>query len=155
MVSTIHNPFDKTKTNTVAAAFVASAILLSPGMMTMPYSQVYNTVVNQRQTNTSLDFSSIDRLKRDFFMTDAAENFLRYYDLTNVLTTAEKHIRDYFPEEKLILDIDGAGEGKILLLIQTSLSVDKASDLLDTLDEAWIIDHIDELKHIVIDVMFI
>lgn len=56
MVSTIHNPFDKTKTNTVAAAFVASAILLSPGMMTMPYSQVYNTVVNQRQTNTSLDF---------------------------------------------------------------------------------------------------
>ena len=88
-------------------------------------------------------------------MTDVAENFLRYYDLTNVLTTAEKHIRDYFPEEKLILDIDGAGEGKILLLIQTSLSVDKASDLLDALDEAWIIDHIDELKHIVIDVMFI
>ena len=66
MVSTIHNPFDKTQTNTVAAAFAASAILLSPGMMTMPYSQVYNTVVNQRQTNTSLDFSSIDRLKRDF-----------------------------------------------------------------------------------------
>lgn len=155
MVNTIHNPFDKTKTNTVAAAFAASAILLSPGMMTMPYSQVYNTVVNQRQTNTSLDFSSIDRLKRDFFMTDAAENFLRYYDLTNVLTTAEKHIRNYFPEEKLMLDIDGAGDGKILLLIQTSLSVDKASDLLDVLDEAWIIDHIDELKHIVIDVMFI
>ena len=155
MVSTIHNPFDKTKTNTVAAAFAASAILLSPGMMTMPYSQVYNTVVNQRQTNTSLDFSSIDRLKRDFFMTDAAENFLRYYDLTNVLTTAENHIRDYFPEEKLMLDIDGEGEGKVLLLIQTSLSVDKASDLLDALDEAWIIDHIDELKHIVIDVMFI
>ncbi|WP_370838414.1 hypothetical protein [Megasphaera sp.] len=155
MVSTIHNPFDKTKTNTVAAAFAASAILLSPGMMTMPYSQVYNTVVNQRQTNTSLDFSSIDRLKRDFFMTDAAENFLRYYDLTNVLTTAEKHIRDYFPEEKLMLDIDGEREGKVLLLIQTSLSVDKASDLLDALDEAWIIDHIDELKHIVIDVMFI
>lgn len=155
MVSTIHNPFDKTKTNTVAAAFAASAILLSPEMMTMPYSQVYNTVVDQRQANTSLDFSSIDRLKRDFFMTDAAENFLRYYDLTNVLIAAEKHIRDYFPEEKLMLDIDGAEQGKILLLIQTSLSVDKASELLDALDEAWIIDHIDELKHIVIDVMFI
>lgn len=155
MVSTIHNPFDKTKTNTVAVAFAASAILLSPGMMTMPYSQVYNTVVDQRQANTSLDFSSIDRLKRDFFMTDAAENFLRYYDLTNVLIEAEKHIRDYFPEEKLMLDIDGAEQGKILLLIQTSLSVDKASELLDALDEAWIIDHIDELKHIVIDVMFI
>lgn len=49
----------------------------------------------------------------------------------------------------------GQEKERFFLLIQTSLSVDKASDLLDALDEAWIIDHIDELKHIVIDVMFI
>lgn len=155
MVNTIHDSFDRTMTNTMVKAAAIGTILLSTSAGVIPYTQVPNTVAYHQQKNASLDFSSVDRLKRDFFITDAAENLLRYYDLTNVLIAAEKHIRDYFPEEKLMLDIDGAEQGKILLLIQTSLSVDKASELLDALDEAWIIDHIDELKHIVIDVMFI
>ena len=154
MVNTIHDSFDRTMTNTMVKAAAIGTILLSTSAGVIPYTQVPNTVAYHQQKNASLDFSSVDRLKRDFFMTDAAENFLRYYDLTNVLIAAEKYIRDYFPEEKLMLDIDGGEQGKILLLIQTSLSVDKASELLDALDEAWIIDHIDELKHIVIDVMF-
>lgn len=155
MVNTIHDSFDRTMTNTMVKAAAIGTILLSTSAGVIPYTQVPNAVAYHQQKNASLDFSSVDRLKRDFFITDAAENLLRYYDLTNVLIAAEKHIRDYFPEEKLMLDIDGAEQGKILLLIQTSLSVDKASELLDALDEAWIIDHIDELKHIVIDVMFI
>ena len=154
MVNTIHDSFDRTMTNTMVKAAAIGTILLSTSAGVIPYTQVPNTVAYHQQKNASLDFSSVDRLKRDFFMTDAAENFLRYYDLTNVLIAAEKYIRDYFPEEKLMLDIDGGEQGKILLLIQTSLSLDKASELLDALDEAWIIDHIDELKHIVIDVMF-
>lgn len=88
-------------------------------------------------------------------MTDTAEHYLHYYDFTNILITAKQHIREYFPNEPLLIDIDMAEQEKILLLIQTHLSVSKASMLLDALDEAWVIDHIDELKNIVIDVMFL
>ena len=155
MVNTIPDSFDRTMTNTMVKAAAIGTILLSTSAGVIPYTQVPNTVAYHQQKNASLDFSSVDRLKRDFFITDAVENFLRYNELTDILITAEQHIRDYFPTEKLILDADKSEPGRILLLIQTDLSVSEASKRLDALDEAWIIDHIDELKHIVIDVMFI
>lgn len=154
MVNTIHDSFDRTMTNTMVKAAAIGTILLSTSAGVIPYTQVPNTVAYHQQKNASLDFSSIDRLKRDFFITDAVENFLRYNELTDILITAEQHIRDYFPTEKLILDADKSEPGRILLLIQTDLSVSEASKRLDALDEAWIIDHIDELKNIIIDVMF-
>lgn len=120
--------------------------------------EVRNTVFHQAHSNSSLDFTWMDMLRYDFHIAEDAEEFLKNYDYVNVLLDAKNHIRRYFPDEVLLLKLAASAEGddnRLLLYIETDLSVEEASAKLDQLDEDWILDHMEELHGILIDVMFI
>lgn len=155
MLNTVQHPLDKKIiTNSVATAVVAGTMFFT---MNAPvfYPQEQNTVQYIRQKNSSLDFLSSDVLSRYFSISTAAAIFLQHADFMDILIQAEQHIRKYFTDEKLLLTVDEAEPGRVLLYIQTHLSAETASERLDALDDSWIIDHVDELKNIIIDVMFI
>lgn len=119
---------------------------------------IRNTVLHQAHLNSSLDFTWMDMLRYDFHIAEDAEEFLKNYDCVNVLLDAKNHIRQYFPNEVLFLTLASSAEeddSRLLLYIKTDLSVEEASARLNRLDEDWILDHMEELRGILIDVMFI
>lgn len=100
----------------------------------------------------------MDMLRYDFQIEEDAEEFLKNYNLANILLDAKNHIRQYFPNEVLLLMLDTPIEqerNRLLLYIKTDLSVEEANARLERLDEEWILDHMEELHDVLIDVMFL
>lgn len=155
-VTTLPYPVTNSENGNVAFNEAYPGFLTDAPAFDSPYG-VYNAALYQEQSNSSLGFTWMDLLRYDFQISEDAEEFLKNYDLINVLFEAKNHIRQYFPNEVLFLTLAPfveQGDSRLLLYIKTSLPVEKACAKLDQLDE-WILDHAEELHDILIDVMFI
>ena len=101
---------------------------------------------------------TIRDLRELFTVSNLAEEFLYIHSgLLHILKEAKKHIIEHFGNVNVELDVaeNESGEPyKLFVGIVTPYSVEESNERLNELDDDWTFNHIDELDHIIIDVVY-